>query len=67
MFGMTHDQIEQSVSVNYPRLLKKAETRKRTYNAVIGITEDVIQLKRKDAGDSKQQGGANKKAKKEKK
>lgn len=24
MFGMTHDQIEATVTVNYPRLLKRA-------------------------------------------
>ena len=24
MFGMTHDQIEATITVNYPRLLKKA-------------------------------------------
>ncbi|KAI9363630.1 RNase P subunit p30-domain-containing protein [Pilaira anomala] len=37
MFGMTQDQIETSLSVNYTRLLKKSETRRMTYNAAIGI------------------------------
>lgn len=26
MFGMTHDQIEATVTINYPRLLKRAGT-----------------------------------------
>lgn len=64
MFGMTQDQIEHSVSVNYPKLLKKAETRKKTYNAVIGLSEDIINLKRKDTSDSKQEQRSNKKSKK---
>ncbi|KAG2209881.1 hypothetical protein INT46_005162 [Mucor plumbeus] len=62
MFGMTHDQIEATVTINYPRLLKRAETRKLTYNATIALdksqlfaeplaaNEDGSSLKRKDAG-----------------
>ncbi|GAN02587.1 ribonuclease P complex subunit Pop2 [Mucor ambiguus] len=61
MFGMTHDQIEATVTVNYPRLLKRAETRRLTYNATIAFdkaelfAEAVAKdnsslLKRKDAG-----------------
>ncbi|CAO0789691.1 unnamed protein product [Mucor circinelloides] len=63
MFGMTHDQIEATVTVNYPRLLKRAETRKLTYNATIALDKSELfaeavagkedgssSLKRKDAG-----------------
>lgn len=64
MFGMTQDQIEQSLSVNYARLLKKAETRKKTYNAVVGITVDTIQLKRKETTDPVTNSERAKKAKK---
>lgn len=44
MFGMTHDQIEATLTVNYPRLLKKAETRQSTYNATVSL--DIEQLLR---------------------
>ncbi|KAI7904450.1 RNase P subunit p30-domain-containing protein [Cokeromyces recurvatus] len=37
MYGMTQDQIEATISVNYPKLLKKAETRRLTYNATISF------------------------------
>ncbi|KAL9557713.1 hypothetical protein MBANPS3_001260 [Mucor bainieri] len=61
MFGMTHDQIEATVTVNYPRLLKRAETRRLTYNATIALDKAELfaeavakdngsSLKRKDAG-----------------
>ncbi|KAG1102751.1 hypothetical protein G6F42_017321 [Rhizopus arrhizus] len=63
MFGMTHDQIEATVTVNYPRLLKRAETRKLTYNATLALDKSELfaeavagkedgssSLKRKDAG-----------------
>lgn len=51
---MTHDQIEATATVNYPRLLKKAETRKLTYNATVSLDmEQVLRveensLKRKE-------------------
>lgn len=90
MFGMTQDQMEESLSVNYPRLLKKAgkfenhpqqqqkkielltififfaETRRMTYNAVIGIDIEPIvetQLKRKELESSSSKND-NKRAKK---
>ncbi|OAD01263.1 hypothetical protein MUCCIDRAFT_156754 [Mucor lusitanicus CBS 277.49] len=61
MFGMTHDQIEATVTVNYPRLLKRAETRRLTYNATIAFDKTELfaepvpkdngsSLKRKDGG-----------------
>ncbi|KAI8350153.1 RNase P subunit p30-domain-containing protein [Blakeslea trispora] len=70
MFGMTHDQIEATITVNYPKLLKKAETRKLTYNAVVSF--DKAQLfqqednknKRKDAA-QQQQSNKQKKQKKQ--
>ncbi|CAO3634393.1 unnamed protein product [Mucor fragilis] len=60
MFGMTHDQIEATVTVNYPKLLKRAETRRLTYNATIAFDKSELfaeaaakdngsSLKRKDA------------------
>ncbi|KAI8970326.1 RNase P subunit p30-domain-containing protein [Mycotypha africana] len=79
MFGMTHDQIEATVTANYPRLLKKAETRKLTYNATISLgqlpqdplqenkkSEFMLKRKERDADNKQQYKKAGKKAKKQK-
>ncbi|KAI9485238.1 MAG: RNase P subunit p30-domain-containing protein [Benjaminiella poitrasii] len=73
-YGMTHDQIEAAISVNYPRLLKKAETRRLTYNATISFDQtqlfresDNANLKRKNTNNNEQQQQSKKAAKKAKK
>lgn len=69
MFGLTHDQIENIMNVNYCKLLKKTETRKLTYNAAIGIQpvpsqpkEEANNNKRKNENSA--QSGKSKKSKK---
>ncbi|KAI8992658.1 RNase P subunit p30-domain-containing protein [Pilobolus umbonatus] len=42
MYGLTHDQVESAVNTNYSRLMKKAETRQHTYNAVIRIDPPIL-------------------------
>ncbi|KAI8641718.1 RNase P subunit p30-domain-containing protein [Parasitella parasitica] len=42
MFGMTQDQVEATVTVNFSRLLKRAETRKLTYNAAIALDKSQL-------------------------
>ncbi|CEP19025.1 hypothetical protein [Parasitella parasitica] len=42
MFGMTHDQVETTVTVNYSKLLKRSETRKLTYNATIALDKSQL-------------------------
>ncbi|KAG0166780.1 hypothetical protein DFQ28_006863 [Apophysomyces sp. BC1034] len=37
LFGMTQEQMEAAVGYNYVRLLKKAETRKSTFNAAVRV------------------------------
>ncbi|CAO3606825.1 unnamed protein product [Mucor hiemalis] len=69
MFGLTRDQIETMVNVNYCRLLKKTETRKLTYNATIGIEPAPVQSKdeatnNKRKNDNSAQNGKSKKIKK---
>ncbi|CAO3702624.1 unnamed protein product [Rhizopus stolonifer] len=64
---MTQDQIETSITVNYAKLLKKAETRKSTYNATIRnpeLSPATENSKRKN--ENQGQNKKNKKAKKEK-
>ncbi|KAI8880484.1 PHP domain-like protein [Backusella circina FSU 941] len=77
MFGMTQSQIEASMSGNYVRLLKKAETRRATYNAVVRIPEtektedgmnvDNPSLKRKEQPNNNNNNNTNKKKNKNKK
>ncbi|KAG1177982.1 hypothetical protein G6F70_002051 [Rhizopus microsporus] len=63
LFGMTQDQIEASVNLNYAKLLKKAETRKSTYNAAIR-NQEVSQTEKRKQENQGQQNKSNKKAKK---
>ncbi|KAI9251963.1 RNase P subunit p30-domain-containing protein [Sporodiniella umbellata] len=74
LFGMTQDQIEASLSINYTRLLKKAgncdlpmstETRKCTYHATVRSLEPALDTKRKNNEENNLPSA--KKAKKEKK
>ncbi|CEG70424.1 hypothetical protein RMATCC62417_06326 [Rhizopus microsporus] len=63
LFGMTQDQIEASVTLNYAKLLKKAETRKSTYNAAIR-NQEVSKTEKRKQENQGQQNKSNKKAKK---
>ncbi|KAG0744915.1 hypothetical protein G6F57_003166 [Rhizopus arrhizus] len=64
LFGMTQDQIEAAVTLNYAKLLKKAETRKSTYNAAIRNPEVPInESKRKNENQVEKKNKKSKKGK----